>query len=65
MRQPDFDVLVLGSGGAGLTAAIEASDAGASVLVAEAGPVIGGATRLSSGIASPDGEPPPTSPNEA
>ena len=50
MSGPDVDVLVLGSGGAGLTAAVEASAAGASVLVAEAGTVIGGATRLSSGI---------------
>jgi len=39
-----YDVVVVGSGGAGLAAAIEASDAGASVLIVEKMPVIGGNT---------------------
>jgi fumarate reductase flavoprotein subunit len=45
----DFDVIVVGSGAAGLTAAIAASDAGASVLVVEADTRIGGSSRLSGG----------------
>jgi fumarate reductase flavoprotein subunit len=45
----DFDVIVVGGGGAGLAAAAAAAEAGASVLVAEAAPGIGGATALSGG----------------
>lgn len=44
------DVLVVGGGGAGMAAAIEAADAGASVVVLEAGPKPGGSTALSAGV---------------
>lgn len=43
----DADVLVIGSGAAGLMAALEAADAGASVVVLESEPQTGGSTRLS------------------
>lgn len=46
---PDFDVIVLGSGAAGLSAAIEAHDRGANVVVIEREPQTGGSTRLSGG----------------
>jgi len=45
----DYDVIVVGSGAAGLAAAISASDAGASVLVIEADKQAGGSSRLSGG----------------
>ena len=45
----DFDVVVVGSGAAGLSAAIAASDAGASTLVVEADTRVGGSSRLSGG----------------
>ncbi|MFA7324807.1 MAG: FAD-dependent oxidoreductase [Candidatus Nanopelagicales bacterium] len=44
---PDFDVIVLGSGFTGLRAAVAASAAGASVLVVEALPEIGGRSQFS------------------
>lgn len=45
----DYNVIVIGSGAAGLSAAIAASDQGASVLVMEADKQIGGSSRLSGG----------------
>lgn len=48
--QRDFDVIVIGSGAAGMSAAIEARLAGASVMVIEADTHLGGATRNSTGV---------------
>ena len=45
----DYDVVVVGSGAAGLAAAVSASDGGASVLVLEADDIVGGSSRLSGG----------------
>ena len=44
-----YDVIVIGSGAAGLSAAIAAADAGATVLIVEADRRIGGSSRLSGG----------------
>ncbi|MFA6114691.1 MAG: FAD-dependent oxidoreductase [Sphingomonas sp.] len=46
----DCDVLIVGGGGAGMAAAIEAADSGASVTVLEAGKRAGGSTALSGGV---------------
>ncbi len=53
-HQPEWDkqtdVVIVGFGGAGAAAAIEAADAGAEVLVLEKGHRPGGATRMSGGV---------------
>ena len=50
-HERDLDVLVIGSGGAGLCAALAAHEAGArSILVAESEDVVGGSSRLSGGL---------------
>jgi succinate dehydrogenase/fumarate reductase flavoprotein subunit len=46
----DVDVLVVGSGAAGLCAAISARQAGATVLIAESEGEVGGSSRLSGGV---------------
>ena len=45
----DYDVVVIGAGGAGMTAAIEAHDAGAKVLVLEKAAMTGGNTSRATG----------------
>jgi 3-oxosteroid 1-dehydrogenase len=47
----ETDVVVLGTGGAGLTAALSAAAAGAQVRVYEKAPTVGGTTAVSGGIA--------------
>jgi flavocytochrome c len=46
----DFDVVVVGSGAAGLSAALASAEEGASVLVVEGQGVVGGSSRLSGGL---------------
>ncbi len=45
----DYDVVVIGSGAAGLAASIMAHDGGARVLILEADNIVGGSSRLSGG----------------
>lgn len=45
----ETDIVIIGAGGAGLTAAIEAAEAGADVIVLEQMPVIGGNTNKATG----------------
>lgn len=52
-----FDIVVVGAGGAGLSAAIAAADAGARVIVLEKMPVIGGNTQLAAGGMNAAGTP--------
>jgi len=49
VAERDFDLIVVGAGGAGAAAAIEASDRGASVLVLERADFLGGSTHVSGG----------------
>lgn len=46
----DVDVVVVGSGAAGLSAALAAAEDGATVLVAESEGIVGGSSRLSGGL---------------
>src|SRR5438309_11857272 len=46
----DVDVLVVGTGGAGMTAALAAHDAGAKVALVEKSTTVGGATAVSGGV---------------
>ena len=47
--EPDYDVVVIGAGGAGLAAAVSAAEAGARVLIVEAADKPGGSTALAGG----------------
>lgn len=49
VEDQETDVVVIGAGGAGLTAAIEAAEAGADVIVLEKMPIIGGNTNKATG----------------
>lgn len=49
MVEPDYDVVVIGAGGAGMAAAVTAAETGRTVLLAEAAAEVGGATALSGG----------------
>jgi len=46
----DYDVIVIGAGGAGMAAALSAREQGASVLLLDAAERAGGSTRLSGGV---------------
>jgi fumarate reductase flavoprotein subunit len=50
MQERDFDVIVIGAGGAGLGAAVSAAEHGARVLILEADRKFGGSTAYSTGV---------------
>ncbi len=50
MSEDTWDVVVIGGGGAGLAAAVSASEQGASVLLFESQTELGGSTQLSAGL---------------
>lgn len=54
---PDFDVVIIGAGGGGLASALEAAEAGASVLVLEKMPLVGGNTLYATGGMNAPGTP--------
>ena len=54
----DFDLIIIGGGGAGLAAGIMARKQGASVMVLEADTKLGGATALSAALAKAIGDAP-------
>ena len=56
-KDETFDVIVVGAGGAGLSAAIAAADKGARVVVLEKMPIIGGNTELAAGGMNAAGTP--------
>ena len=56
-RDDNFDVIVVGGGGSGLAAAIEARAAGANVLLIEKNPALGGSTAWSIGSVTATGTP--------
>lgn len=51
----EYDVVVVGSGGAGMAAAVEASDSNMSVLILEKAGIPGGTTNLSGGVIQASG----------
>ena len=46
----DYDIIIIGGGGAGMTAALFAHQAGAKVIILEADKKLGGATQYSEGV---------------
>ncbi|WP_068255206.1 FAD-dependent oxidoreductase [Janibacter corallicola] len=50
MSERDYDVIVVGAGGAGLAAAVSAAQAGGRVLLLESQEEVGGSTQLSAGL---------------
>lgn len=56
-KEENFDVVVIGSGGAGLSAAIEAKEVGANVIVIEKNAIVGGNTIRATGGMNAAGTP--------